>query len=65
MATKSTKKSTKKTASKTPATSARKMTARECIAAHEVLRFHVKIITVLSIAVCVLVAALLFTVARG
>jgi len=70
MATKSTKKTTtKKSASKKPAVAkaaapARQRSVRECINESDVLCFHMKIITVLSVLVCVLVAALVYTLTR-
>lgn len=71
-------KSTKKTTTKKPATRkakvapakakasapAQQRTVRECINESEVLRFHMQIITVLSVLVCVLVAALVYTLTR-
>jgi hypothetical protein len=66
MATKkTTKKSTKKSAAKAPAKinkSVQDMTPRECIQANKLLKMHVTIITVLSIAVCALVVALVLTI---
>lgn len=52
--------STRKAATRTAAKPAPK-TARECIAQYDVLRFHVTVVTALSIVTCALVAALLFT----
>lgn len=62
MAKKNTSRKTSKTSKTTksvakPAAS-RKKTVRECLNESEVLRFHMRIITVLSIVVAILVAAL-------
>ncbi|MBR3257039.1 hypothetical protein IKG02_02010 [Candidatus Saccharibacteria bacterium] len=64
MATKSSKKSTtsKKSVAKAPKSAPRKKTIRESLDESEVLRFHMKIITILSIVVCVLVGALLLSI---
>ena len=70
MATKSTKKSTtkkpaaKKAAVKTVSRPAVQKTARECINESDVLRFHMRVITILSVLVCVLVAALVYSFTR-
>ncbi|MBR3180845.1 hypothetical protein IKF63_02075 [Candidatus Saccharibacteria bacterium] len=65
MATKTSKKKTVNKrkpapkAEKTPAPS-RNKTIRECMNESEVLHFHMRIITVLSIVVCVLVGVILY-----
>ena len=60
MATKTTKKTTKKTVARTaPRNTTAREQIRECIAEHDILRLHVTIITVLSLVVCALVAALI------
>ena len=69
MATKTTKKSTtKKPAAKKAvvrqAPAPRPKTARECINESDVLRFHMNVITVLSVLVCVLVIVLVYSVTR-
>ena len=60
-----TKKSTKKTTKKAPAKapvkhskSVSECTMKECIQMNKVLKLHVTIITILSLVVCALVAAL-------
>ena len=71
MATKSTKKSTTKAPAHKAATkksvaakAPTSKTVRECVNESEVLRFHMKIITILSVLVCVLVAALVYSLTR-
>ena len=61
--TKTTKTSGKRASSRTAAKPAQK-TARQCINEYEAVRFHVTIITVLSVGVCGLVAALLLSMAN-
>ena len=57
-----TKKSTKKTTIKAKATKApaknRGMSVKECMAASQILKMHMTVITVLSCVVCALVVAL-------
>ena len=68
MATKTKKKTTRK-AAKTSAPVRRKSvsecTPRECIRENSDLKLHITIITVLSVIVCVLVAALVLVTLRG
>jgi len=67
MATKKTvsKKTTKKATAKAPVRANKNvqdMTPRECIQANKLLKMHVTIITVLSVAVCALVVALVLAI---
>ena len=65
MATKTRKKTTKRTVSNASPTrhkSVSDCTVRECIQENKVLKMHVTIITVLSVAVCLLVIALILAV---
>ncbi len=62
MATKTKKKTVRKAAHKAVAPAKRKFasecTPRECVRENKDLKFHIAVITVLSVIVCVLVAAL-------
>ena len=68
MATKAKKKIAKKAMHKTAAPAKRKFasecTPRECVRENKDLKFHIAVITVLSIIVCVLVAALVVVTLR-
>ena len=66
MATKAKKKIVKKVAAKpAPRKTAGECTPRECIRENRELKMHITIITVLSVLVCVLVAALVLVTIRG
>ena len=69
MATKSKKRTVKKAAHKTVAPAKRKFasecTPRECVRENRELKIHLAVITVLSVMVCVLVAALVIVVLKG
>ena len=66
MATKAKKKTVRKAVTK-PATrkAASECSPRECIRENRELKMHITIITVLSVLVCVLVAALVLVTLRG